>query len=162
MKELRKKLISNRYGELYGLSKKMEKIKERYFERLNVFKRNSFSYNKNILNLRYGELYGLLDSMRILDIISYGEYCHLIKELDSIYDNTFNQNKKVEVIKMEKFERAMEIAITVTSENCDAPYDALVSKIFIELNKNDLVEYYDIITKLMCETRNHLRISNDL
>ena len=86
MKELRKKLISNRYGELYGLSKKMEKIKERYFERLNVFKRNSFSYNKNILNLRYGELYGLLDSMRILDIISFDEYLFLINELDKIYD----------------------------------------------------------------------------
>ena len=94
MKELRKKPISNRYGkiygELYGLSKKMEKIKERYFELLNIFKRNSLSYGKNILNLRYGELYGLLDSMRILDIISYGEYCDLIKELDSIYGNNFN------------------------------------------------------------------------
>ena len=68
----------------------------------------------------------------------------------------------IDRIGKEKFERAMEIAITVTSENCDAPYDELVSRIFIELNKNDLVEYYDIITKLMCETRNHLRISNDL
>lgn len=63
---------------------------------------------------------------------------------------------------MEELERAMEIAIIVISENCYFPYEAVLSKIFIELNKNDLVEYYDIITKLMCETRNHLRISNDL
>ena len=83
-----KEPVNYRYGELYGLSRKMEKIKERYFERLNVFKRNSFFYGKNILNLRYGELYGLLDSMRILDIISYYEYSQLIKELDCIYDNT--------------------------------------------------------------------------
>lgn len=65
----------------------MEKIKEIYFERLDVFKRNSCSYGKNILNLSYGELYGLLDSMRILDLISYYEYSQLIKELDGIYDN---------------------------------------------------------------------------
>lgn len=83
-----KELVNYRYGELYGLRKKAEKIKERYFERLYVFKRNSCSYGKNILNLRYGELYGLLDSMRILDLISYYEYSQLIKELDSIYDNT--------------------------------------------------------------------------
>ena len=83
-----KELVNYRYGELYGLSKKVEKIKERYFERLNVFKRDSCSYGKNILNLRYGELYGLLDSMRILDLISYYEYFQLSKELDSIYDNT--------------------------------------------------------------------------
>ena len=82
-----KDIINYRYGELYGLSRKMEKIKERYFERLNVFKRNSCSYGKNIINLRYGELYGLLDSMRILDLISYYEYYQLIKELDCIYDN---------------------------------------------------------------------------
>lgn len=68
----------------------MEKIKERYFERLNIFKRNSCSYGKNILNLRYGELYGLLDSMRISDLISYDEYAHLMEELDDIYDNAFN------------------------------------------------------------------------
>ena len=83
-----KELVNYRYGELYGLSKKSGKIKERYFERLNVFKRNSCSYGKNILNLRYGELYGLLDSMRILDLISYYEYSQLSKELDCIYDNT--------------------------------------------------------------------------
>ena len=83
-----KEVVNYRYGELYGLSKKMEKIKERYFERLNVFKRNSCYYGKNILTLRYGELYGLLDSMRILDLISYYEYSQLSKELDCIYDNT--------------------------------------------------------------------------
>lgn len=83
-----KEVVNYRYGELYGLSRKMEKIKERYFKRLNVFKRNSCYYDKNILNLMYGELYGLLDSMRILDLISYYEYSQLIKELDSIYDNT--------------------------------------------------------------------------
>ena len=82
-----KELVNYRYGELYVLRIKMEKIKERYFERLNVFKRNSCSYGKNIINLRYGELYGLLDSMRILDLISYYEYYQLIKELDCIYDN---------------------------------------------------------------------------
>lgn len=52
------------------------------------FKRNRCSYGENILSLRYGELYGLLDSMRILDLVSYYEYIQLIKELDSIYDNT--------------------------------------------------------------------------
>lgn len=83
-----KELIHYRYGELYGLSKKVEKINERYFKRLNVFKRDSCYYSKNILTLRYGELYGLLDSMRILDLISYYEYSQLSKELDGIYDNT--------------------------------------------------------------------------
>ena len=85
---LSKELVNYRYGELYGLSRKTEKIKERYFERLNVFKRNSCDYGKNIIILRYGELYGLLDSMRILDLISYYEYSQLSKELDGIYDNT--------------------------------------------------------------------------
>ena len=83
-----KELVNYRYGELYGLSRKMEIIKERYYERLNVFKRDSCYYDNNILNVRYGELYGLLDSMRILDLVSYYEFVQLIKELDSIYDNT--------------------------------------------------------------------------
>ena len=83
-----KELVNYRYGELYYLSRKMEIIKERYYERLNVFKRDSCYYDNNILNVRYGELYGLLDSMKILDLVSYYEYLQLIKELDSIYDNT--------------------------------------------------------------------------
>lgn len=63
---------------------------------------------------------------------------------------------------MEELEKAMEIAIIVTSENCYAPFDVLLSKISMELNKRDLLKYYDIIIKFMCETRNHLRRSNDL
>ena len=66
----------------------MEELRKRYFERLNNFKKNSSGASNDLINYRYGELYGLLDSMRILDIISYNEYVDLIRELDSIYDNT--------------------------------------------------------------------------
>ena len=63
---------------------------------------------------------------------------------------------------MEELKRAMEIAISITSENSNVPFELLATKICTELYKKDLQEYYDIITKLMCETRNHLRCSNDL
>ena len=66
----------------------MRELRERFFERLNNFKKNSYNISNELLSYRYGELYGLLDSMRILDIISYYEYSQLIKELDCIYDNT--------------------------------------------------------------------------
>ena len=68
----------------------MKELRKRYFERLNNFKENSLGESKELVNYRYGELYGLLDSMRILYIISYDEYCHLINELDCIYDKIYN------------------------------------------------------------------------
>ena len=68
----------------------MKELRERFFERLNNFKKNSSGASKELVNYRYGELYGLLDSMRILYIISYDEYCHLINELDCIYDKIYN------------------------------------------------------------------------
>ena len=63
---------------------------------------------------------------------------------------------------MTELERAMEIAINIISENCEVPYRVLVNKLFSELNKEDLAEYYDIITKFMNSTRSHLRRSNNL
>ena len=64
----------------------MKELRERFFERLNNFKKNSYGANIEVIAYRYGELYGLLDSMRILDIISFDEYLHLINELDKIYN----------------------------------------------------------------------------
>ena len=64
----------------------MKELRERFFERLNNFKKNSYGENIELISYRYGELYGLLDSMRILDIISFDEYLHLINELDKIYN----------------------------------------------------------------------------
>ena len=64
----------------------MKELRERFFERLNNFKKNSYGVSKEMITYRYGELYGLLDSMRILDIISFDEYLFLINELDKIYD----------------------------------------------------------------------------
>lgn len=63
---------------------------------------------------------------------------------------------------MKELEKAINIAINITSENSNVPFEVLVTKICTELYKEDLLEYYDIITKLMCETRNHLRFSHDL
>ena len=63
---------------------------------------------------------------------------------------------------MEELKKAINIAISITSENSTVPFELLVNKICTELHKKDLLEYYDIITKLMCETRNHLRCSHDL
>lgn len=67
----------------------MEELRNRYFERLNIFKdsKDSYGITKDIVNYRYGELYGLLDSMRILDIISFEEYLNLMNELNKIYNN---------------------------------------------------------------------------
>ena len=67
----------------------MEELKNRYFERLNIFKdsKDIYGITKDIVNYRYGELYGLLDSMRMLDIISFEEYLNLINELNKIYNN---------------------------------------------------------------------------
>ena len=64
----------------------MEELENRYFERLNNFKENSYYISKELLNYRYGELYGLLDSMCILNIISFEEYVNLMNELDKIYN----------------------------------------------------------------------------
>ena len=64
----------------------MEELRKRYFERLNNFKKNSSGISKELVNYRYGELYGLLDSMRILNIISFDEYLNLMRELDKIYN----------------------------------------------------------------------------
>lgn len=64
----------------------MKELRERFFERLNNFKKNSSGASEELINYRYGELYGLLDSMRILDIISYDEYSQLSRELNFIYD----------------------------------------------------------------------------
>lgn len=64
----------------------MEELRKRYFERLNNFRETSYSISKEVLNYRYGELYGLLDSMRILNIISFDEYLNLMRELDKIYN----------------------------------------------------------------------------
>ena len=64
----------------------MRELRERFFERLNNFKKNSSGISKELVNYRYGELYGLLDSMRILNIISFDEYLNLIRELDKIYN----------------------------------------------------------------------------
>ena len=68
----------------------MKELRERFFERLNNFKKNSYGASKELVNYRYGELYGLLESMIILNLISYDEYCHLINELDCIYDKIYN------------------------------------------------------------------------
>ena len=65
----------------------MEELRKRYFERLNNFKKNSHGASKELVNYRYGELYGLLDSMRILNIISFEEYLNLMNELNNIYNN---------------------------------------------------------------------------
>lgn len=65
----------------------MEELRKRYFERLHNFRRTSHIVCKDLLNYRYGELHGLLDSLRILNIISFEEYRCLISELDEIYDN---------------------------------------------------------------------------
>ena len=65
----------------------MRELRERFFERLNNFKKNSYNISNELLSYRYGELYGLLDSMRILDIISNDEYSHLLNELNTIYYN---------------------------------------------------------------------------
>lgn len=64
----------------------MEELRKRYFERLNNFKKNSSGISKELVNYRYGELYGLLDSMRILNIISFDEYLSLMNELNKIYN----------------------------------------------------------------------------
>lgn len=64
----------------------MEELRKRYFERLNNFKKNSYGISKEVISYRYGELYGLLDSMRILNIISFDEYLNLMRELDKIYN----------------------------------------------------------------------------
>lgn len=64
----------------------MKELRERYFERLNNFKKNSSGASKELLNYRYGELYGLLDSMRILNIISFEEYLSLMNELNKLYN----------------------------------------------------------------------------
>lgn len=64
----------------------MEELRKRYFERLKNFIENSYNISKELLNYRYGELYGLLDSMRILDIISFEEYLSLMDELNKIYN----------------------------------------------------------------------------
>ena len=68
----------------------MKELRERFFERLNNFKENSLGAGKELVNYRYGELYGLLESMITLNLISYDEYCHLINELDCIYDKIYN------------------------------------------------------------------------
>lgn len=65
----------------------MEELRERYFERLNNFKKNSTGASSELINYRYGELYGLLDSMRILNIISFEEYLKLMNELNKIYND---------------------------------------------------------------------------
>ena len=64
----------------------MKELRERFFERLNNFKKNSSGVSKELVNYRYGELYGLLDSMRILNIISFDEYLNLMSELVKIYN----------------------------------------------------------------------------
>lgn len=64
----------------------MQELRERYFERLNNFRENSYFVTKDIICYRYGELYGLLDSMRILNIISFEEYLKLMNELNNIYN----------------------------------------------------------------------------
>ena len=64
----------------------MEELRKRYFERLNNFRKNSYSISKELVNYRYGELYGLLDSIRILNIISFDEYLSLMNELNKIYN----------------------------------------------------------------------------
>lgn len=64
----------------------MEELRKRYFERLNNFRENSYSISKELVNYKYGELYGLLDSMRILNIISFDEYLSLMNELNKIYN----------------------------------------------------------------------------
>ena len=63
---------------------------------------------------------------------------------------------------MEELQRAMEIAMIVTSENKYVSFATLLMKICTELNKRDLGEYFEIIGKFMSETRNHLRCSKDL
>ena len=63
---------------------------------------------------------------------------------------------------MKKFKKAMEITTNVISENQEAFIEDLFTKIFIALDERNLANYYAIITKLMIETRNHLRRSNDL
>lgn len=65
----------------------MEELRKRYFERLHYFRRTSHIICKDLLNYRYGELYGLLDSLRILNIISFEEYICSISEVDEIYNN---------------------------------------------------------------------------
>ena len=65
----------------------MEELIERYFERLNNFKKNSCIINKDLLNYKYGELYGILDSLRVLNIVSFKEYLCLMNEIDKIYNN---------------------------------------------------------------------------
>lgn len=68
----------------------MEELRKRYFERLNNFKENSDNISKEVLSYRYGELYGLLDSMSMLDMISFKEYLNSIIELDKIYSKMYN------------------------------------------------------------------------
>ena len=68
----------------------MKELRKRFFERLNNFKKNSSGASKELVNYRYGELYGLLDSMRILDIISFEEYLNLMNELNKIYNKIYN------------------------------------------------------------------------
>ena len=65
----------------------MKELRERFFERLNNFKKNSSCERKELINYRYGELYGLLDSIRILNIVSFKEYLSLMNEIDKIYNN---------------------------------------------------------------------------
>lgn len=56
----------------------------------------------------------------------------------------------------------MEIVINIISENCEVTYITLLNELFVELNKRGLAGYYDIITELMNNVRNHLRRSGDL
>lgn len=71
----------------------MGELRKRYFERLDVFRRNNCLVSKSILNYRYGELFGLLDAMKILNMISYVEYVNLMNELAKIYDNALHNKK---------------------------------------------------------------------
>ena len=62
---------------------------------------------------------------------------------------------------MTKLEKAMNIATNVIIENSELCIEELFTKIYNELYENQLDKYYDIIGKLMIETRNHLRRSGD-
>ena len=64
----------------------MKELRERFFERLNNFKKNSFGASKEVVNYRYGELYGLRRKMEIIKE-RYYERLNVFKRDSCYYDN---------------------------------------------------------------------------
>lgn len=63
---------------------------------------------------------------------------------------------------MTKLEKAMKISTNVIIENSELCIEELFTKLFMELYKNGVDEYYYIIAEFMIVVRNHFRRSADL